>query len=299
MRLSLESLAPAASRRWRNMYTPCGLRTCPNTLFMRSVQSRVGVTIGDTWYCGPDCLAAAAAMRFAALASAKVLEMPHHPRLSIGLVMLSKRYLTDQQLRSAVAESQVRGEELEAALLRLGLASEKQLTAARAAQWGYPVMGHERTSYIIQSDIPFRLLRSCSAVPLHFSPAARRLVLGFVYRVDHGLLSSLEQITGFRAEPCFITPTEFAEQIEKLTSVPAFEEVVFDDLKTPTQMGKLVGGFAVEVRAREARFAHCRDYAWTRLSGKSRTIDLLFRIKGIRTRRAGEDPISGTVRSAG
>jgi hypothetical protein len=281
------------------MYTPCGLLTCPNTLYMRSVQSRVGITIGDTWYCGPDCLAAAATMRFAALASTKVLEMPHSPRLSIGLVMLSKGYLTDRQLRSAVAEGQAHGEDLEAVLLRLGLASEKQLTAARAAQWGYPVLGHERTSYILQSNIPCKLLRSCSAVPLHSSPAARRLLLGFAYRVDHGLLNSLEQITGFRAEPCFITPTEFAEQMAKLASTPAFEEVVFDDPMTPVQMGKLVGGFAVEIGAREARFAHCRDYAWTRISGKSRTIDLLFRVKGVRSRSVEEDPISGTVRSAG
>jgi len=125
------------------------------------------------------------------------------------------------------------------------------------------------------------------------------LLLGFVYRVDHGLLNSMEQITGFRAEPCFITPTEFAEQMQKLTSAPAFEEVVFDDPKTTVQMGRTVGGFAVEIGAREARFAQCRDYAWTRLSGKIRTIDLLFRVKGVRSRNSEEVPISGSVRSAG
>jgi hypothetical protein len=299
MRLSLKSLAPAANRRWKNMYTACGLHTCPNTLFMRSVQSRVGISIGETWYCSPDCLSAAAAMRFSALASTKVLEMPHSPRLSIGLVMLSKGYLNDSQLRLAIAESQLHGEELEAILLRLGLANERQLTTARAAQWGYPVLGQERIGRMIESDIPFKLLRNCSAAPLHSSTAAKRLLLGFVYRVDHGLLNALEQMTGFRAEPCFITPTEFAEQMERLTSVPTFEEVVFDDLRTPTQMGKTVGGFAVEVGAREARFAHCQDYAWTRLSGKRQTVDLLFRIKGNRSRNVEEAPISTGVRSVG
>jgi hypothetical protein len=213
--------------------------------------------------------------------------------------MLSKGYLNDSQLRLALAESQLHGEELEAVLIRLGLASERQLTAARAAQWGYPVLGQERFGRMIESDIPFKLLRSCSAAPLHSSTAAKRLLLGFVYRVDHGLLNALEQMTGFRAEPCFIAPTEFAEQMERLTSVPAFEEVVFDDLKTPAQMGKTVGGFAVEVGAREARFAHCRDYAWTRLSGKRQTVDLLFRIKGNRSRNVEEAPISTSVQSVG
>lgn len=299
MKLSLDSLVPAANRRWKNMYTPCGLHTCPNTLFMRSVQSRVGINVGETWYCSPDCFSVAAAMRFSALASTKILEMPHSPRLSIGLVMLSKGYLNDDQLRLAVAESQSRGEELEAVLIRLGLASERQLTAARAAQWGYPVLGRERIGQMIESDIPFKLLRSCSAAPLHSSAAAKRLLLGFVYRVDHGLLSALEQMTGFRAEPCFITPTEFVEQMERLTSVPTFEEVIFDDPKTPAQMGKTIGGFAVEVGAREARFAHCRDYAWTRLSGRRQTVNVLFRIKGNRSRNAEEAPISSSVRSAG
>ena len=281
------------------MYTPCGLLTCPNTLFMRSVQSRVGINVGETWYCWPDCLASAASMRFSALASTKILEMPHNPRLSIGLVMLSKGYLNDQQLRLAVAESQSRGEELEATLVRLGLASERQLTAARAAQWGYPVLGQERMGRIAESDIPFRLLQNCSAAPLHSSVAARRLLLGFVYRVDHGLLNALEEMTGFRAEPCFITPSEFAEQIQRLASVPAVEEVVFDDLKTPAQMGKTVGGFAVEVGAQDVRFTHCQDYAWTRLTGKRKTVDLLFRIKANRSRSPEEASISGAVRSAG
>lgn len=299
MRLSLDAFVPSANRRWKNMYTACGLQTCPNTLFMRSVQSRVGISVGDTWYCSPDCLSAAVAMRFSALASTKILEMPHSPRLSIGLVMLSKGYLNDNQLRLAISESQLHGEELEAVLTRLGLASERQLTAARAAQWGYPVLGQERIGQIIESDIPFKLLRNCSAAPLHSSTAAKRLLLGFVYRVDHGLLNALEQMTGFRAEPCFISPTEFAQQMERLTSVPTFEEVVFDDPKTPTQMGKTVGGFAVEVGAREVRFANCRDYVWTRLSGKRQTVDLLFRIKGNRSRNAEESPISGSVRSVG
>lgn len=299
MRLSLDLLGAGTNRRWKNIYTACGLPTCPNTLFMRSVQSRVGISVGETWYCGPDCLSAAAAMRFSALASTKILEMPHSPRLSIGLVMLSKGYLNDNQLRLAIAESQLHSEELELALTRLGLASERQLTAARAAQWGYPVLGQERIGQMIDSDIPFKLLRSCSAAPLHSSTAAKRLLLGFVYRVDHGLLNALEQMTGFRAEPCFITPTEFVEQMERLSSVPTFEEVVFDDPKTPAQMGKTVGGFAVEVGARDVRFAHCRDYAWARLSGKRRTVDLLFRIKGDRARNAVGSPVSGDIQSAG
>jgi hypothetical protein len=297
MRLSLESLLPAVNRGWKEMYAACSLRTCRNRLFLRGVQTRVGITVGELWYCSADCFAAAASLKIASLAASNVLEMPHTPRLSIGLVMLSKGYLTDAQLRSAIGQSQVSGEELESVILRLGLATERQLTSARAAQWGYPVLGQDHAGHPVDSDIPYRLLQSCWVVPLRNFAAAKRLLLGFVYRVDHSFLNSVEHMTGFRGEPCFVTPTEFAEQMDRLTAVPRFEEVVFEDPKSPLQMGKTIGGLAVEIGVREASFAHCRDYVWTRLAGKRRTLDVLFRIKGDTGAVTGE--ISLPARSAG
>ena len=136
---------------------PCGLQTCQNTLFMRSIQSRVGINVGETWYCSVDCFAVAAAQAFFRAGQHQSPGNAASPRLSIGLVMLSKGYLDDDQLRFAIAESQLHGEELEAVLIRLGLASERQLAAARAAQWGYPVLGRERIGQMIESDIPFKL----------------------------------------------------------------------------------------------------------------------------------------------
>jgi hypothetical protein len=116
-------------------------------------------------------------------------------------------------------------------------------------------------------------------VPYHYSAQAKRVLLGFVYRVEHSFLQSLEQVTGCRVEPCFITPADFAEQMERLNSAPNYEEVVFDDLRPPAQMAKTVAGFAVEINAREASFAQCRNCAWIRLKGKRRTIDVIFKLK--------------------
>ena len=89
-----------------------------------------------------------------ALTSNRVTEMPRAPRLSIGLVMISKGYLTDEQLRFAIDQSKAHGEELETSLIRLGLAGEKQVAAARAAQWGYPVLGQDHVGQPVETDIP-------------------------------------------------------------------------------------------------------------------------------------------------
>ena len=298
MRVSFAVMLPTTVQRvWKDMYAPCALRTCRNKLFLRTVQSRVGINVGELWYCSPDCFAAAASMRIASLADSNVLVMPHSPRLSIGLVMLSKGILTDAQLRFATSQSQLHGEMLEVALLRLGLASERQLTAARAAQWGYPVLGQEHIGKAVESHVPSILLESCSAVPLHSSTATKRLLLGFVQRVDHSLLNAVEQVTGLRGEPCFITPKDLAERMELLTTVPRFEQVVIEDAKSPVQMGKTIGGLAVEVGLQEACFTHCCGYVWTRLAGKRQTLDVLFRVS--EHRNTDITSLSTGVRSVG
>lgn len=260
------------------MHAVCAHRRCRNTMLMRSVpKSNAGIRVGDLWYCGVDCFAEAAFLRFSAFREGRVIEMPHNPRLSIGLMLLSKGFLTDAQLRFAVVQSQLHSEDLETTLVRSGLTSQKQLAAARAAQWGCPVLGQEGLSQPIEADIPPTLLRTCWAAPIRYSQNGTKLLMGFVYRVEHRLLLALEQVTGCRAEPCFITETEFKEQMARLTTVPERNEVVYEELQTPKQMANTVAQLAIEAAARKVSFVECRDYYWTRLFGSRRTIDVLFR----------------------
>jgi hypothetical protein len=280
MKLSLDSLRSLVDRGWNSMHSVCDLRTCRNTMLIRSVpQRRVGVQVGLSWYCSVDCFAEAALIRLTELRDERVVEMPHRPRLSIGLVMLSKDYLTNEQLRQATLQSQLRGEELEVALLRLGFANERQVAAARAAQWGVPVLRQDRVGLSVEVDVPAAILRAFAAVPLHYAPDGGRLLVGFVHRVEHTLLHAMEQMTGCRAEPCFITPTEFEAQTPRVTGVADCQEVAFEEALTPIEMARTVGRLAIEVAAREARFVHCRDYIWTRLFGKTRRVDVLFRTR--------------------
>ena len=280
MKISLESFRNAVGRSWKNMRSVCALSTCRNTMLISSVpQRRIGIQVGQQWYCSVDCFADAALVRLAELSDERIVEMPHRPRQTIGLVMLAKGFLTSDQLRFATAQSVLTGEQPEDALLRLGLANERQLAAARAAQWGCPLVKHERMGQAVEADIPATLLRAASAVPLHYSIATGRLLLGFVYRVEHTLLHAIEQVIGCKAEPCFITPTEFEAQMAHLTPTPDCEEHVFEEPGTPAQMANTLGGLAVEVAAREVCFVNCRDYIWARISGKRRRVDVLFRAR--------------------
>lgn len=64
MKFSLRSLLPGVDHGWKSMYTVCALQTCQSTLLMRSIQSRVGINVGQLWYCSVDCFAVAARKRF-------------------------------------------------------------------------------------------------------------------------------------------------------------------------------------------------------------------------------------------
>jgi hypothetical protein len=278
MRLSLGSILPGTDREWKSVYPICGLASCSNKFSARSKRNRTGISVDRVWYCGVDCFAVAARQRFRAFLNANVVEMPHVPRRSIGLVLLSKGLVSSEQLQFAFEQSHMRGEELEATLVQLGFASERQLAAARAAQWGCPVLGQDGIGQTVVADIPPTLLDTYCAAPIHASAIAKRMVLGFVYRVEHSMLNSLEQITGLRVDPCFITPAERVKQMRHLTHDSSCEEIVFDDPYTPAAMANNVAGFALEVTASEARFAHCRNYIWARLTGKRKRLDVLFRI---------------------
>lgn len=280
----------------------CALQNCPNTGLMRMLpRERTGMRLDQDWYCSIGCFFEAAYDRFLSLSYTRIVEMPHTPRIPIGLAMLSKGFLTDEQLRFATAQSNVCGEELEVTLLRLGLADEWQLTAARAAQWGVPVFGQDRVGYPVSVDIPVALLRNYAAAPLHYSAGTKRLLLGFVHRVEHSLLISLESMCGYSVEPCFITPTGFAGQMARLTPVADCEERVIEEDLTPPRMAKTLARIAVEVSAKEARFAHFRNLEWVRLTGKRRNVNVLFsgRIETGNGKMADSPHFEESIRSLG
>lgn len=278
MGLFLSSFKPALERALTGMSVTCDLHSCNSHLFARNFPGgRTGIRVDERWYCSVDCFVRALRAPLFVLLSPRAVEVPRSPRLSLGLVMLSKGYVSADQLRAATRQSQLCGESLDVTLVRLGMATEKQLAAARSAQWGYPVLAPEHIGHRVQADIPRGVLDACSAVLLHRSESARRMVIGFVSRVEHALLESVERVTGYRVEPCFITATDFAEQSDRLTCLPGYNEILVEEPGAPERMARTVGRSAVDIHASEARFTLCRNMIWVRLTGKRGTSDVVFR----------------------
>lgn len=273
MRLSISGLR-------MSMHVVCDSHHCNSMQILRRFPgSNRGIKVGERWYCSVDCFVESAQRKLYALSNRSVVEIPASPRLSLGLVMLSKGYLTAEQLRTALEQSRWRNETLDATLAHMAMATEKQITAARSAQWGYPVLAQEHIGRMVQCDIPRSLLQSCSAVPMHYSQAAKRILVGFVFRIEHGFLRAVEQMTGCRVEPCFITPTDLLEQTERLTHVAGYDEVLVDEPGSPEKMGRTLGRAAVEIAAEEVEFTECKNHIWARLKGKRGITDVIFRLE--------------------
>jgi hypothetical protein len=286
MRLFSKFVIPGVDRHLNNIRATCGNPLCHNTHLMRGIPGgRPGVRVGSAWYCCVDCFVTGARLSFDKLCSRQVVEIPRHPRLSLGLYLMTRGYVTAEQLRTATAQSQALDEDLEATLARLGMATDKQLAAARSAQWGYPVLAPEQIREMVEIDIPKSVLAACKAVPLHYSATAKRILIGFAARVELRFLESVEEMTGCRADACFITPGDFEEQMERVTHPPNYEEEVIDDPGSPERMARTVGRAAVQVAAREACFSQWRNLILVRVDGKRGKTDVVF---SLRTRTSVE-----------
>jgi hypothetical protein len=239
-----------------------------------------GISIGDQWYCSPHCFALGASATLSRLAVGNVVEIPRQPRLSLALALFSKGYVSEDQLRLATAQARTSGQSPESILMQQGWVNEKHVAAARGAQWGYPALVTEIPDHIVEVDLPPSLLRACAAAPVHFSAKTRRLVLGFVDRVDQALVKSIEQISGCMVEPCFITSTMFHQKTEGLQTPPGYKEVFADHPGPAERMGRTLLEYVAGISGAEARFTRCNARIWARITADHGTVDTVFSVSG-------------------
>ena len=278
MKLRLKSIFSSRDLDAEGARPVCAQPDCENKMAARFLSgSRAGITVGELWYCSTDCFTRSAHGVLNSLSAAEVIELPRNPRLSLGLALLMKGYLTTEQFQHAMNRNEVEGVSLESTVIEQGWVTEKQLAVARAAQWGYPVLGQDLSGHAVVADLPPKLFRACSATPLYYS--GERLVLGFIHRVDHSLLQAIEKITGCRAEPCFITPTQLARQLDRMTGPPRYEQILVEAPGTVAHMVRTLRDYATQINATEGEFTRCHSFLWSRLGGDRETVDVLFDLK--------------------
>jgi len=277
----MQSMAPL---RWaaglKIIARRCG--TCHRSLVVRQLSAqKAGIKMHDKWYCSSACFAVAAEAKLSSLMTAALVKGSHASRMPLGLILISRGLLTRTQLREAINEQKEGGGEIGELLVRNGSVSEKHVTSGRAMQWACPVFAVQKQVILPQIQIPSTLMQLCSAIQLHYVAAKKLLMVGFVHGIEYQLLYAIEQMTGCKTQPCFVTPSDFQTQLQRRAQDPcgdaAPKEVMFDGIQTAAESARILCSYGVNLEADEAIIGRCKEYIWTRLNYGSQKVDLLFK----------------------
>jgi Type II secretion system (T2SS), protein E, N-terminal domain len=268
---------PAWIAGFKVITTKC--KKCNRSLALRHLSAhKAGIRMQDAWYCSSLCFTSAAEQEILRLLTSGTVLVNHISRMPLGLILINRGLLTIDQLREATSE-QKEGDEIGELLVRLGLLTEKQVTATRATQWGCPVFAVPDHAAPVAINIPLALLQIYLMVPVHYVAATNLLLVGFVHRVEYGLLYAIEQMTGCKTRPCFVTPSDFRVQMQQRQQLqePLLKEMIFERIQTPAEMARILCSSSIEIEADEASFGKCKEYLWARLKSDSEAVDLLFK----------------------
>jgi Type II secretion system (T2SS), protein E, N-terminal domain len=269
---------PAWTARLRVITAKC--ESCHKALALRDVSTRkAGIRMNDFWYCSSRCFIPAAQGQVSRLVNSRHEQPGYVSRMPLGLDLIKSGLLTVEQLRKATEEQKETGGEIGELLVRLGFVSEKQVTLARAAEWGCPVFAVPRHGVRIGVNIPPTFIELYAMVPVHYVAATNLLLVGFLHSVEYGLLYAIEQMTGCTTKPCFVTPSDFQIQVQQrgeTEDIPMQEEK-FERIQTPAEVARILCSFSLDMEADEAILARCKQYLWARLKSGSKVVDLLFK----------------------
>ncbi len=259
---------------------PCAHANCSRWLTQRHLSARsVGVKLLGHWYCSYPCFASAATDRLSHLLAVGTTPPSRLPRMPLALMMLSQGVLNHEQLKQVTDEQKITGEEMGGLLARLHMVDEKELTAARARQWGCPVFAVPNRMADIRIHVPPTLMKLHAMTPLHYVGATGSLLVGFVQGIEYGPLYAIEQIAGCKTQACFVTPSEFQTQLHDraLPSASAPDELTFERAQPAAKMARIVCDYGALLNADEVAIARSGGYLWTRLKSSARTTDILFK----------------------
>ena len=257
----------------------CAHKDCRKPAILSAISRRAaGISVQDEWFCGADCFerALAAALEKFLLTTTK--EAPtSRSRVPLGLTLLARGHLSELQLKTALDEHRSSGVRFGDVVQRLGFATEQQITAAVAEQWGHPVFPLRATAEA-PVCIPTRLLELSRMLPVHCGKASKRLLLGFADGVDYRVLDAVRRVLGCAPSPCIIAASEYRRRLESIMAQTRGKEILFEGESSPQEMARTLRSYAVQISAHEMRFAVCCDHLWTRLKGRRQKMDILFRL---------------------
>jgi Type II secretion system (T2SS), protein E, N-terminal domain len=265
--------------KWQSSLDVCSNPACLRRSVRRAFTRKLdGVEVAGQWYCSPPCCESGLEHHIAALImESRRLKASRKARVPLGLMLLSRGRVSQEQLSFALTEHRFTGVRLGDILLQHNFVGEEEIAAALAAQWGHAVFPSNAAVELLPVRLPPRLMELHRVIPLHFSAATRRVLLGFADGIDHRLMATTQQILDCVVDPCFITMSEYRRRLSCVGGENRLREVVFDRLCDSAEMARVSRSYIAQLGAQRAKFAVCGRNLWARVFGSKHEMDLLFR----------------------
>lgn len=256
---------PTSGKAVSELLPQCGNRKCRSG-WMKLWRGRQGPVLDGEWACSPACMweiAQAAVLREAG--EPNTSRPGHQHRVPIGLVLLSRGVITQEQLRKALdAQRKERAGKLGEWLVRQKAIDEAHVARALSAQWNCPVLaGGPYNPVAMAPAFPRLLIDSLGAVPLR-TAGREILYVAFEDKIDRCLVLAIERMLGLKVEAGVLRDAEFAQARQAILRAPFPKTRLLE----VANMRGLVHAVTTELEERKpsgSRILRVGDHFWLRI----------------------------------
>ena len=238
-----------------------------------------GYTLDGHWYCRPECFEQALAFAIGQLVPGTAQPPAQAHRVPLGLLMLSRGMVDNEQLKRALKAQKDSGSGRVGEWLRhIGAVSEEQVTQILGLQWSIPVFPLNQNRRYLECAhlIPLPLLEEAEMVPVHHLPTIQHLYVAFVDRINYSALYAVEKMLECHTEPCLALQSHVLQALKELRSRPRPVENLVANLADPGEMANTIFAHAGRQGATEVRMSGFDGFIWARILSPPRYTDLLF-----------------------
>ena len=247
------------------MFSTCANPRC-NSGWLKVWRNRSAPVFEGGWSCGPECTQAQVA--WALRREIETLgrrEEPRRHRIPLGLLMLEQGWISNAQLRGALAAQRAtRTGRIGYWLIHGQGVSERLVTRALALQASCPVLdigGHTPES--VAAFIPRFFLDAFGALPIR-SAGSKLLYVGFEQRLDLVLALAVERMTGVRVECGLVQDSDFRPAHARVLQA-TFPRVELIEAVSEQVLARELARRIERERPVESRLVRVHDCYWLRM----------------------------------
>lgn len=222
------------------------------------------------------------------------LPKPH--RVPLGLLMLSRGLVGNDQLRQALkAQKDAGGGRIGEWLRHIGAVNEEQVTRTLGVQWSIPFfpLGESRRYLECARLVPFSLLEAAQMVPVHHLPTTQHLYVAFTERINYSALYAIEKMLDCRTEPCLAEQSLVIKAINELRLLPRPVEMFTDRVCDPADMAHTIAAHFETLGGTDVRVSGIEGFIWARVLARDGYTDVLFQLPRSASGLLGQTELDG------